>query len=240
MAVTPYKNQQTPKKVQIAQMFDNIAGNYDFLNGFLSMGIDTLWRKDVIKLLSKCNPKIILDVATGTADLAIEAARIYPSRIVGVDISQKMLEIAEIKIKQRGLEHIIQLQLGDSENLPFEKETFDAVMVAFGVRNFEDLERGLTDIYRVLKKNGTVLILEFSQPQKYPLKSIYNFYFNNVLPIIGKYFSKDATAYTYLPKSVEAFPYGEQFLDILIRTGFNSVKCTSLTFGISSIYIGKK
>ena len=240
MTVVPYKEQTASKKEQVADMFNNISPKYDLLNRLLSLGIDILWRKKAIKMLKPHQPKNILDVATGTADFAIESLAIKPEKVVGVDISAGMLEMGKKKIAKMGLEDTISLRLGDSEKLPFEDQSFDAVIVSFGVRNFEDLEQGLSDIYRVLRKNGTLVVLEFSQPEKFPFKQVYNFYFKNVLPMIGKLISKDNSAYTYLPESVQAFPYGDKFIQILHKLGYNQTKCKPLTFGISSIYIGKK
>ncbi|MBX2842953.1 MAG: bifunctional demethylmenaquinone methyltransferase/2-methoxy-6-polyprenyl-1,4-benzoquinol methylase UbiE [Flammeovirgaceae bacterium] len=240
MTVVPYKEEAESKKQQVAKMFDSISGNYDFLNHFLSLGIDILWRKKAIRLLEKEQPKKILDVATGTGDFAIEALALNPDQVVGVDISAGMLEVGKKKMKKLGLEDKISLHLGDSEGLNFEDNSFDAVIVAFGVRNFEDLEKGLTDIKRVLRNNGTLVVLEFSKPTSFPLKQFYNFYFKNVLPLIGKIISKDNSAYTYLPESVNEFPYGGKFVGIMESLGFKSVKCAPLTFGISSIYLGKK
>jgi len=238
--VVPYKLSDTTKKVQVAQMFDNISPKYDFLNHFLSLGIDILWRKKAIKMLKPENPKMILDVATGTGDFAIEALALQPQQIIGVDISEGMLAHGRIKMQKKGYDKIITLQSGDSEGLPFPDNTFDAVIVAFGVRNFENLEKGLADMLRVLKPNGTMLILEFSQPEVFPFKQLYDFYFKNILPLVGKLISRDNAAYTYLPESVQAFPYGKKFTDILSRIGLKTVKCHPLTFGISSIYVGKK
>ena len=221
-------------------MFNNIAPNYDFLNHFLSLGIDILWRKKVIKLLKGEKPKTILDVATGTADFAIETLKLNPDKIYGVDLSEKMLAVGRKKILNKSLADKIELLAGDAENLPFNDSTFDIITVGFGVRNFENLEKGLTDMHRVLKENGKVAILEFSKPNAYLLKKIYLFYFLKILPLIGKIISKDNAAYTYLPQSVLAFPDGEKFITILQNTGFKNCKCYPLTFGISSIYIGEK
>ena len=240
MEVVPYKEKDSGKKQQVAEMFNNISKNYDFLNHFLSLGIDILWRKKAIKYLKQDQPKQILDIATGTGDFAIEALALKPEKVTGVDISEGMLEVGRAKMKKKGLENIIELQLGDSEKLLFEDNTFDAVIVSFGVRNFENLEKGLKDMNRVLKNGGKAVILEFSKPTKFPFKQIYNFYFKAILPKIGKLISKDNAAYTYLPESVDAFPYGNDFLQVLERAGFKNNKCKPLTFGISSIYIGQK
>ncbi|EAY29592.1 bifunctional demethylmenaquinone methyltransferase/2-methoxy-6-polyprenyl-1,4-benzoquinol methylase UbiE [Microscilla marina] len=238
--VVPYKEDKNNKKAQVAKMFDNISPKYDFLNHFLSLGIDIYWRKRAIKLLKPHKPSHILDVATGTGDFAIAALKAKPTKVTGVDISAGMLEVGKQKIKKKGLENVISLELGDSEKLAFEDNYFDAVIVSFGVRNFENLEKGLQDIYRVTKPGGKVVILEFSKPTSFPFKQIYSFYFKYILPLIGKIVSKDQAAYTYLPESVHAFPYGKEFVNILNNTGFNHTKCIPLTFGISSIYTGTK
>ncbi|MDI9865925.1 bifunctional demethylmenaquinone methyltransferase/2-methoxy-6-polyprenyl-1,4-benzoquinol methylase UbiE [Flectobacillus sp. DC10W] len=240
MTVLPYKEQEASKKEQVAQMFNNISHKYDFLNHLLSGGIDILWRKKAIKLLKAAQPKIILDIATGTGDFAIEALALKPEKIVGVDISEGMLNVGKEKIKKLGVDNIIEMQLGDSERLLFEDNTFDAVIVSFGVRNFENLEKGLTDMCRVMKPGGTCIVLEFSKPKSFPFKQIYNFYFKYILPTIGNMVSKDSSAYTYLPESVQAFPDGEDFLKVYHKAGFTQTQCLPLTFGISTIYIGKK
>ncbi len=240
MTVVPYKEKQTAKKEQVAEMFDNISHRYDFLNHFLSLGIDIRWRKKAIRLLKEDRPKTILDIATGTGDFAIEALALKPEKVIGVDISSGMLEVGRQKIKKKGLEEQIELQMGDSEKLLFDDNNFDAVIVSFGVRNFENLEKGLADMYRVLKPGGKTIIVEFSRPTAFPMKQLYNFYFKYILPIIGKVVSKDQAAYTYLPESVEAFPDGQRFLNILDSVGFKKTECKPLTFGISSIYVGQK
>lgn len=218
-------------------MFNSIAHRYDFLNHFLSAGIDYSWRRKAIRLLEKNNPGTILDVATGTGDLAIEAAkRIKDVRITGIDIAEDMLEIGRKKIKEKKLADRIDLQPGDSENLQFPDASFDAVMVAFGVRNFENLEKGLAEMFRVLKPNGRVVILEFSKPGNFPVKQLYNFYFRYILPFLGRIISGDPKAYTYLPESVGAFPAGEEFLNLLRMVGFRDTKLRVLTFGIATIY----
>lgn len=221
-------------------MFDSISGNYDFLNHFLSLGIDIRWRKKAINLLADGKPKVILDVATGTGDFAVETLKLNPEQVIGVDISEGMLEVGRKKMKTRGYEHTIDLRLGDSENLPFEENKFDAVIVAFGVRNFENLEKGLSEMHRVLKPGGRMVVLEFSKPRAFPFKQLYNFYFNFILPKIGRLISRDPAAYTYLPESVQAFPDGDDFTSILKRLGFNQTSCKPLTFGISSLYTGIK
>jgi demethylmenaquinone methyltransferase/2-methoxy-6-polyprenyl-1,4-benzoquinol methylase len=239
-SVTPYDS-STGKKEQVAEMFDNIAPKYDFMNQLLSMGIHKGWRRKAVKILIPSQPKIILDVATGTGDFAIEAnKKLNPDKIIGVDISEGMMKIGRVKLKEKKLDHKIELILGDSENLPFEENTFDAITVGFGVRNFETLEKGMSGMFRVLKPGGTLVILEFSRPRKFPVKQFYNFYFNRITPLIGRLFSKDKRAYTYLPESVNAFPDGEKFLEIMKKTGFSSPTWQPLTFGIASIYTGRK
>ena len=228
------------KKQQVRSMFNNIAYRYDFLNHFLSVGIDYHWRKKAIKLIRQKYPKSILDVATGTGDLAITALKIKPEKIVGIDIAEDMLAVGRNKLKKKDPENIISLEKGDSENLQFDAFTFDAVMVAFGVRNFENLEKGLTEMYRVLNKGGQVMILEFSKPKAFPIKQLYTFYFKYILPSLGKIISGDQSAYTYLPESVSEFPDGGNFLNILQNTGFKQVSQKPLTFGIASIYTGIK
>ena len=238
--IVPYKKEDLGKKEQVAKMFDNISPKYDLLNHLLSLGIDIKWRKKAIGLLKSSEPKTILDVATGTADFAIQSLTLNPEQVTGVDISEGMLEIGKEKIIKKNLNHKITLELGDSENLQFSDNNFDAVIVAFGVRNFENIEKGLAGMYRVLKKNGKVVILEFSKPTSFPFKQIYNLYFKSILPIIGNLISKDNSAYTYLPESVQAFPEGPKFIQILNKTGFNHTECIPLTFGICSIYTGTK
>lgn len=240
MAVVPYKDKNEGKKAQVATMFNNISKRYDLLNHVLSLGIDIIWRKKAINLLKKDQPKLILDIATGTGDFAIEALALNPDKVIGVDISKGMLAEGQKKLKKKKLEDKIELQMGDSEKLLFEQNKFDAVIVSFGVRNFENLEKGLADMYRVLKPGGKTVIVEFSKPKKFPMKQTYNFYFKFILPQIGKIVSKDNSAYTYLPESVQAFPDGEDFLQVLKKVGFKNTQCKPLTFGISSIYIGEK
>ena len=239
-SVTPYKNDAT-KKEQVATMFNNISKTYDFLNHFLSLGIDIIWRKKAIGELKENKPKYILDVATGTGDFAFEALQILrPEKITGVDISQGMLDMAKEKINKRGLQEKFEVRLGDSEKLLFDNDTFDAVTVAYGVRNFENLEKGLSDMLRVLKPGGKVVILEFSKPKNFPIKQLYSFYFHYVTPAIGKVFSKDNSAYKYLPESVEAFPDGKRFTDLMRKVGYQNTKSRPLAFGICSIYTGTK
>lgn len=240
MTVVPYKEEKAGKKEQVAKMFDNISRRYDLLNHLLSMGIDKGWRRKAIRLLEPLKPQAILDVATGTGDFAIQALTLKPQKITGVDISEGMLAVGRKKIAEKKLEHLIELKSGDSENLPFGENNFDAVTVAFGVRNFENLEKGLAEIYRVIKPGGMVVVLEFSRPRAFPFKQLYSFYFKVILPKIGRFISSDKAAYTYLPESVEAFPDGEDFLHRLNTVGFKNTKCKALTFGISSIYTGLK
>ena len=240
MNVVPYKQHSGSKKEQVAQMFDKISRRYDFLNHFLSLGIDISWRKKAIKLLAADAPKYILDIATGTADFALEAMVLNPDKIIGVDISPGMLEIGRGKVAAKKLEHKIDLQLGDSEKLNFMDNNFDAVIVSFGVRNFENLSRGLKEMYRVLKPDGTAVILEFSKPHKFPFKQVYKWYFSTILPRIGRFVSKDKSAYQYLPESVRHFPSGQDFLKELEKAGFNNCLCKTLTFGVSSIYLARK
>lgn len=238
--VTPYKNSQSSKKEQVAEMFNNIAPKYDFLNQVLSLGIHKGWRRKAIRMLAPEKPKTVLDIATGTGDFAIEAMRLKPEKVVGVDISEGMLRLGIEKVKKLGLSHIIELKAGDSENLVFPDHTFDAVTVGFGVRNFENLDKGIADIFRVLNKNGTLVVLEFSRPRKFPIKQLYKFYSRFITPTIGRLFSKDNAAYTYLPESVNAFPDGEDFLVVLKKAGFTSTKAVTVAFGIASIYFAKK
>ena len=238
--VVPYKDQSKGKKEQVANMFNTISPQYDFLNHLLSGGIDIIWRKKAIKLLQNKGIKTMLDIATGTGDFAIEALKINPEKIVGVDISEGMLSFGQEKIKKMGLEKTIQLQKGDSEKLPFSDNSFDAVIVSFGVRNFENLQKGLTDMFRVTKPGGYCLILEFSNPRKFPMKQLYTFYSKYCLPFLGKIISKDPSAYTYLPESVKAFPDGPEFIQIFKSVGYSETNWIPMTGGICSIYIGQK
>ena len=238
--IIPYKNKKSSKKTQVAKMFDNIAGRYDFLNHFLSLGIDILWRKRAVREIGKISPKTILDIATGTGDLAVEASVLKPIKIVGVDISEGMLEVGRKKMKTKGLDSIIEMNLGDSENLPFEDNSFDAVTAGFGVRNFEDLPKGLSEMYRVMNTGGKLAILEPAEPTIFPFKQIYSLYFKRILPLIGKLVSKDNAAYTYLPNSVAAFPSGQAFLKELEIAGFKNPQHIKLTFGIAALYTATK
>jgi len=238
--ITPYKNSTLSKKEQIAQMFDTISENYDRLNRFISFGIDVKWRKKVLQIVTQSNPKTILDIATGTGDLAILMAQTKAPKIIGLDISAGMLEVGKKKIQYKNLSNTIEMVLADSEEMPFEDSYFDAITVAFGVRNFENLEKGLAEILRVLKPNGVFVILETSVPNKTPYKQGYTFYSKNILPIIGKLFSKDNVAYGYLSESAAAFPYGETLNNILRKIGFIEVKAMPQTFGVATIYSATK
>jgi demethylmenaquinone methyltransferase/2-methoxy-6-polyprenyl-1,4-benzoquinol methylase len=234
--IVPDIHSSQSKKVQVEQMFDGIAARYDMLNRLLSLRIDVLWRNKVVAMLKPLKPEMILDVATGTADLAIALNALNPKKIVGLDLSHNMLEIGRVKVQDKKLQSVIELVKGDSEQLPFRDASFDAVTVAFGVRNFENLQKGLSEIYRVLKPGGTFIILEFSKVKKAPLKQLYQFYFRYITPMVGRLFSKDTKAYSYLPNSVQVFPEGEEMCVILQNLGFKKVTCTPLSFGISSIY----
>lgn len=239
--VKPY-NTSGEKKQEVAEMFNNIAPTYDFLNHFFSLGIDVRWRKKAIKILKEEKPQLVLDVATGTADFALEAVRmdLGAKKIIGIDISEGMLDMGRKKISDKNLSEVIELRVGDSENLPFEENTFDAYTVAFGVRNFQNLEKGMTDMLRVLKPGALGIVLEFSKPKKFPMKQLFGFYFKRMMPFVGKIVSKDARAYTYLPESVQAFPDGEDFLAVMTKVGYKDVKQIQLTGGIASIYLGRK
>ena len=236
--VTPY-NSTEGKKKQVTKMFDNIAGSYDFLNHTLSLGMDNIWRKIAIKKLTN-NPATILDIATGTGDFAISASKYTNANITGIDISQGMLDVGIEKINKKKLTDRIKLQLADSENLPFDDDSYDAITAGFGVRNFENLNKGLSEMNRTLKKGGMVAILEPSEPTSFPLKQLYNLYFHHILPFIGGIISKDKNAYTYLPDSVSAFPSGKDFLVELEKAGFQKCKHIPLTLGIVSLYIAIK
>ncbi|WP_346881082.1 bifunctional demethylmenaquinone methyltransferase/2-methoxy-6-polyprenyl-1,4-benzoquinol methylase UbiE [uncultured Algibacter sp.] len=238
--IKPYKNSDLGKKEQVTQMFDTISGDYDGLNRVISFGIDIKWRKKVVKIINKSNPDTILDIATGTGDLAINLAETNASKIVGLDISSGMLDIGRDKIKKKALDTKIEMVLGDSENMPFEDNSFDAITVAFGVRNFENLENGLREILRVLKPHGTFVILETSMPDKTPYRQGYNFYTKNILPLIGRAFSKDRSAYKYLCESASVFPYGEALNNILRKIGFINVEDLPQTFGVATIYKSSK
>jgi demethylmenaquinone methyltransferase/2-methoxy-6-polyprenyl-1,4-benzoquinol methylase len=229
------------KRELVESMFDSIAWRYDFLNHFLSFGIDHLWRRRAIKIISKSykNPHI-LDVATGTCDLALAAMKLDPVKISGIDISTGMLEIGKEKIVKKGYSGKIELMRADSENIPFADDHFDVAMVAFGVRNFADPLKGLSEMRRVIRNEGMILVLEFSKPSVFPFRPVYNFYFRNILPFFGRLFSKDKSAYTYLPDSVSRFPDNEKFLDLLSKAGFAGTRQVKLTGGVASIYTGIK
>lgn len=238
--ITPFKDPEKSKKEQVADMFDRIAGRYDFMNRFLSAGIDTGWRKKAIKLLIKDKPKTILDIATGTGDMAIMAFKlIKPDRVEGIDISLQMLEIGKKKVEKEGLAGNIRLQAGDSETINFGENTFDAGMVAFGIRNFENLEKGLSEILRVLKPGGQLIILEFSKP-KQPIRSFYNFYMSIVAPQMVRWFNQNKEAYQYLCESANAFPDRQKLVDILNKIGYSDTRYKSLSLGICCIYSGRK
>ncbi|WP_295181159.1 bifunctional demethylmenaquinone methyltransferase/2-methoxy-6-polyprenyl-1,4-benzoquinol methylase UbiE [uncultured Christiangramia sp.] len=238
--VTPYKDSQLTKKKQVEQMFDNISDNYDGLNRVISMGTDVSWRKKVVAAVAATNPDSILDIATGTGDLAIQMANTGASRIVGLDLSDGMLSVGRKKIAAKKLDVGIEMIQGDSENLPFEADSFDAITVAFGVRNFENLELGLSEIFRVLKPGGIFVVLETSVPTRFPFKQGYKIYSSMILPAIGKLFSKDKDAYSYLSESAASFPYGKEFNNILSKTGFTNVRDLPQTLGVSTIYIASK
>lgn len=232
--------QEPGRKEQVRAMFNSIAGRYDFLNHFLSLGIDRIWRKRLIAKLAADNPDNILDLATGTADLAIAAAKATKGHITGTDISEEMLEVGREKVRQLGLEEWIHLEKADSENLPFPDDHFDAAMVAYGVRNYENLPKGLAEMHRVLKPGAQALILEFSKPQTFPVKQLFFFYFRFILPLIGRLVSKHSSAYTYLPESVQAFPQGKEFALLMQQAGFTDINVKPLTFGITTLYWGRK
>ena len=238
--VTPYKNSELGKKEQVTQMFDTISTNYDGLNRVISFGIDIKWRKRVVEILKKKNPTVILDIATGTGDLAINLTQTGASKIIGLDISPGMLAVGKKKIEEKKLNNTIEMVVGDSENLQFEENTFDAVTVAFGVRNFENLEIGLSEIYRVLKSGGSLVVLETSVPTKSPYKQGYSFYTKHILPKIGRMFSKDNSAYEYLSESAAVFPHGKDFNNILQKIGFIDIENKPQTFGVASIYVATK
>ena len=238
--VTPYKDSNLGKKEQVAQMFDTISGNYDGLNRVISFGIDVKWRKKVLKMVAAKNPSTILDIATGTGDLAILMSETKATEITGLDISAGMLEVGRKKIAERKLDSRIKMVLGDSENMPFEDNHFDAITVAFGVRNFETLEKGLAEILRVLKPGGIFIILETSVPTKFPYKQGYGFYTKYLLPLIGRMFSKDKSAYAYLSESASVFPHGEALNNILRKVGFIEVRNLPQTFGVATIYSASK
>lgn len=240
ISTKPYKNSDLGKKDQVANMFDAISSKYDSLNRVISFGVDIKWRKKMLKIVSATNPKNILDIATGTGDLAILMANTSAEKIIGLDISSGMLDVGKQKIEAKHLNDKIEMVLGDSEKIPYADNFFDTVTVAFGIRNFENLETGLSEILRVLKPNGLFIILETSVPEKFIFRQGYKFYTKLVLPIIGKLFSKDKVAYQYLSDSASIFPYGEKLNNILLKIGFISVKHLPQTFGVATIYTASK
>jgi demethylmenaquinone methyltransferase/2-methoxy-6-polyprenyl-1,4-benzoquinol methylase len=238
--IKPYKDSSAGKKEQVTTMFDNISKEYDGLNRVISFGIDISWRKKVTKIVSRNNPKQILDIATGTGDLALMMSQLNPDKIVGLDISAGMLEVGKQKIAKANLSDQIEMVVGDSENMPFDDNTFDAITVSFGVRNFANLDKGLKEIKRVLKPNGTFVVLETSNPTKFPFKQGYKFYTSFILPVIGKIFSRDKMAYSYLCESANSFPFGEAFDNILQKNGFINTEYKPVTFGVATIYSATK
>lgn len=238
--VKPYGDENKSKKEEVAEMFNRISGKYDFLNHFLSVGIDKGWRRKAIKMLEEIQPKRILDIASGTGDFAIASLKLNPTEVVGMDISEGMLEVGRQKMKKKGVDSIVTMRLGDSEALPFEDNYFDALTVGFGVRNYENLELGLSEMLRVVRPGGKIIILEFSKPKKFPVKQYYAFHSKYVIPFFGKRISKEEKAYTYLPESVAAFPEGKSFTDILTKLGYKSVGQRLVSGGIATIYYGLK
>jgi demethylmenaquinone methyltransferase/2-methoxy-6-polyprenyl-1,4-benzoquinol methylase len=238
--VTPYQDQQRSKKEQVEEMFDNIAHQYDFLNHLLSAGIDRSWRNKAIRFLKPFEPKVVMDMATGTGDFAMAALKLNPEKIVGIDLSEQMLSYGRVKAEKGGVADIVEFHKGDSENLDWPDNSFDAITVGFGVRNFENLEAGLGELYRVLRPGGHLVILEITKPNRFPVKQVFEIYFNSVLPLIGKFFSRDERAYSYLPESVAVFPEGTNFVRILEQTGFNKATWKPLTFGICGMYTCEK
>lgn len=238
--VKPYGKADSTKKEEVAEMFDNISKRYDFLNHFLSLGIDKIWRRKAIRILSKSQPKVILDIATGTGDFAIAALKLKPTKVVGLDLSAGMLDVGRVKMKKKKIDHIIEMIQGDSENLPFESNYFDAFTVGFGVRNFENLEKGLGEMLRVLRPNAIGVILEFSKPKKFPVKQYFKFHSKYIIPKVGSAISKDKSAYAYLPESVAAFPEGQEFIDIMKKVGYRNVESKLVSGGIATIYYGVK
>lgn len=239
-AVKPYNKEESSKKQEVAEMFDNISKRYDFLNHFLSMGIDKIWRKKAVKILGAYKPKLILDIATGTGDFAISSLRLKPVKVIGLDLSAGMLDMGRKKMKKKGLQDKVEMVLGDSENLPYEDSLFDGITVGFGVRNFENLEKGLSEMHRVLKKGAPAVILEFSKPKRFPVKQSFNFYSKYIIPKVGRSISKDQAAYSYLPESVAAFPEGQEFKDIMGKVGYSNISSKMVSGGIATIYVGEK
>ena len=238
--VKPYGREDKSKKQEVAEMFNNISKRYDFLNHFLSLGIDKIWRKKAVNMLKDIKPQRILDLASGTGDFAIESLRLNPKEIIGMDISEGMLEVGRQKMKKNGYDNVISMRLGDSEDLPFEDNYFDALTVGFGVRNYENLEKGLSEMLRVVRPGGKLIILEFSKPKKFPVKQYYAFHSKYIIPFFGKRISKDDKAYAYLPESVAAFPEGKDFEDILMKLNYKNVSSKLVAGGIATIYSGTK
>lgn len=238
--VKPYNSGSASKKEEVAEMFNNISGRYDFLNHFLSVGIDKIWRKKAIRELKDLKVERVLDIATGTGDFALAALKLKPKEIVGVDISSGMLEVGKEKMKRKGVDKIVRMELGDSEDLPFENDYFDGITVGFGVRNFENLEKGLGEMLRVLRPGGKAVVLEFSKPRRFPVKQLFGFYSKRMIPFFGRLISKDKRAYTYLPESVAAFPEGSDFEAILEKVGYTSIRSRKVSGGIATIYTGIK
>lgn len=238
--VKPYGNEDKSKKEEVAEMFNKISKRYDFLNHFLSVGIDKIWRKKAVNMLREIQPKKILDLASGTGDFAIASLKLNPTEIVGMDISEGMLDVGREKMKKHGFDSVISMRLGDSENLPFEDNYFDALTVGFGVRNYENLEKGLAEMLRVVRPGGKIIVLEFSKPKKFPVKQYYAFHSKYIIPFFGKRISKDEKAYAYLPESVAAFPEGEDFKQILKEVGYQHVGARLVSGGIATIYYGTK
>lgn len=237
--VTPYNNSDS-KKDQVAQMFNNIAYRYDFLNSLLSLGIHKGWRRKCVQLISEKNPKHLLDVATGTADFAIECMKLNPTSVIGIDISEGMMKFGREKIEKLNLQNKISLQYGDAETCDLPSNSIDAITVGFGVRNFQNLEKGLQNMNRILKPGGQICILEFSTPRKFPMKQFYKFHFKYITPTVGKLFSKDSSAYTYLPESIKVFPDNERFVEILEKTGYYKATFQAVSFGLAAIYLAEK
>ena len=238
--VTPYQDAQRNKKEQVTEMFDNIAPSYDFLNHLFSLGIDILWRRKAIRMLKRFKPEVVLDIATGTGDFAVEARKLNPKRIIGLDISPGMLEIGRKKIAKRGLSDKIEMVLGDSENLQFADNSIGAITVGFGARNFEHLEVGLAEMLRVLKPGGAAIILEPAVPKYFPAKQLFSLYFRGILPLVGRIVSGDRRAYTYLPESVKAFPHGKDFVAICEKDGYRKCYYKPLSLGICALYLLEK
>ncbi len=238
--VKPYGDENKSKKEEVAEMFNKISKKYDFLNHFLSLGIDKIWRKKAVRILGEVQPKKILDLATGTGDFAIASLKLNPTEVVGMDISEGMLDVGRQKMKKNGFDNVISMRLGDSENLPFDSNYFDGLTVGFGVRNYENLEKGLTEMLRVVREGGKLVILEFSKPKKFPVKQYYAFHSKYIIPFFGKRISKDEKAYAYLPESVAVFPEGESFVTILNNLGYKNVKSELVSGGIATIYHGTK